>query len=49
MNSVKIMLLGIAIILLGIAFSTMNFIGWCSGILGIIIVLIGLFKKDNNK
>ena len=48
MNSIKIMLLGIAVILLGIAVSTMNFLAWCGGGLGIVIVLIGIFKKDGD-
>ncbi|MBC8585041.1 hypothetical protein [Youxingia wuxianensis] len=49
MNRIKIMLLGIAIILLGIAISTMNFFGWCGGVLGIVIVLIGFFMNDRDR
>ena len=44
--SKKIMLLGISIILLGIAISTMNFFAFLGGGLGFLIVLIGFFKKE---
>ena len=44
--SKKIMLLGISVILLGIAISTMNFFTFLGGGLGFLIVLIGFFKKD---
>lgn len=42
----KTILLGIAVILLGIAVSTMNVFGWCGGGLGILIAFAGLFVKD---
>ena len=44
--SKKIMFLGISVILLGIAISTMNFFTFLGGGLGFLIVLIGFFKKD---
>lgn len=46
MKSLKIMLCGIAIMLLGIAVSTMNFFGFCGGGIGFLLVLAGLFVKD---
>lgn len=49
MKSLKIMLLGIAFILLGIAVSTMNFFGWCCGGLGIVLALAGFIKMDYDK
>lgn len=42
---IKLMLLGIAVILAGIAVSTMNFFGFCGAGLGMILVLAGLFWK----
>ena len=44
----KIMLLGIAIILAAIALSIDNIIAF-GGVLGLIVVIIGLFKSDNNE
>lgn len=46
MKSIKIILLGIAVILLGIAASTMNFFGFGGGGIGILIVLIGFFIDE---
>ena len=46
MKSVKIMLMGIAVILFGAAISTMNFIGWCCGGAGLLPALLGLMKGD---
>lgn len=45
----KIMLLGIAIILAAIALSINNIIAFGGGVLGLIVVIIGLFKNDNNE
>lgn len=45
----KIMLLGIAIILAVIALSIDNIIAFGGGVLGLIVVIIGLFKSDNNE
>ena len=45
----KIMLLGIAIILAAIALSIDNIIAFGGGVLGLIVVIIGLFKSDNNE
>lgn len=49
MDGTKLMLLGIAVILLGIAIATMNFFGWCGGALGFLLALIGLFLPDRRK
>ena len=49
MNGTKIMLMGIAIILLGIAIATMNFFAFIGGGIGIIITIWGLLKADNNQ
>ena len=46
MNGTKLMLLGIAAILFGIAISTMNFFGWCGGALGLLLALCGFFLPD---
>ena len=48
MRGVKTMLLGIAVILPGIAAGTMNFLAWCGGGIGILIVIAGLFTKDKH-
>ncbi len=45
----KIMLLGIAIILAAISVSIDNIIAFGGGVLGLIVVIIGLFKSDNNE
>ena len=49
MEGVKIQLLGVAIILLGIAITTDNFFGYVLGIFGFGVVSIGCFWKDKNK
>ena len=55
MKGIKIELLGIGIILLGLAISTNNFFGYVGGILGFGIIVAGCFnkekqgKKHNNK
>lgn len=46
MKGVKTMLAGIALILFGIAASAMNFIGWCCGGAGLLLVVFGLLKGD---
>ena len=46
MKGIKLELFGIGIILLGIAMSTNNFIGYAGGIIGIIIVAAGFIMKD---
>ena len=48
MNGGKVMLLGIAVILLGIAIGTMNFLAWCAGGTGLLIVIAGFFVKDKH-
>ena len=45
----KIMLLGIAIILAAIALSIDNIIAFGGGVLGLIVVIIGLFKSEITK
>lgn len=49
MKGIKLQLFGIGIILLGIAMSTNNFIGYAGGILGIVIVAAGYIMQDKNK
>lgn len=49
MKGLKRMLLGIAVILLGIAIGTLNFLAWCGGGFGILIVIAGLFTNDKHK
>ena len=44
----KIMLLGIAVILAGIALSISNIFAFGGGAAGLIIVIIGLFIRDDN-
>ncbi len=46
MKEIKIQLLGIAIILLGIACSLNNFVGLICAIVGFAVVVNGLFGKD---
>lgn len=46
MKEIKIQLLGIAIILLGIAYSLNNFVGLICAIVGFAVVVNGLFWKD---
>lgn len=48
MNGMKTMLLGIALILFGIAASTMNFIGWGCGAGGLLLTIIGLLREDKS-
>ena len=48
MKGIKIELLGIAIILLGIAVTTNNFGGYVLGVLGFGIAVVGCFLKDNH-
>ncbi len=49
MKTIKIELLGIATILLGIALTTNNFLGFVFGVLGFGIAVAGCFIKDNDK
>ncbi|MDD6320090.1 MAG: hypothetical protein PUA63_04440 [Oscillospiraceae bacterium] len=48
MKGTKIALLGIGIILLGIAISTNNFFGFTLGAIGFGVVCIGCFWKKGN-
>ena len=48
MKGIKIELLGIGIILLGLAISTNNFFGYLGGVLGFGIISAGCFFKDKN-
>jgi len=45
MKGIKIELLGIAIILLGIAVTTNNFWGYVLGVLGFGVAVVGWFEK----
>ena len=47
-QGIKIELLGIAIILLGIAVTTNNFWGYVLGVLGFGVAVVGCFLKDNH-
>ena len=44
----KIMLLGIAVILAGIALSISNILAFGGGVAGLLIVIIGMFIRDND-
>ena len=48
MKGIKTQLLGIGIILCGIALSLNNFIGLAGGIFGIAAVIAGYFVKDHH-
>ena len=48
MKGIKIELLGIAIIPLGIAVTTNNFLGYVLGVLGFGVAVVGCFLKDNH-
>lgn len=45
MEGIKVELLGIGVILLGIALSTYNFWAYILGTIGFVIILIGCFLK----
>ena len=47
-KEIEIELLGIAIILLGIAVTTNNFWGYVLGVLGFGVAVVGCFLKDNH-
>ena len=47
MNSIKIELLGIGIILLGIALSTSHFWAYTLGVVGFCVIAAGCFWKDS--
>lgn len=49
MRSVKVMLMGLAVILAGLAASTMNFFGLCAAAAGLLVALAGLFMKDGRE
>jgi hypothetical protein len=49
MNGIKVQLFGISVILLGIAWSTNNFLGYLGGIIGFGIVVSALFGKKSDK
>ena len=46
MKGLKLELLGIGIILLGLAISTNNFFGYIGGVLGFGIIIAGFFYKE---
>lgn len=48
MRSVKVMLMGLAVILAGLAASAMNFFGLCAAA-GLLIALAGLLMKDGRE
>ena len=45
---IKLQLLGISVILAGIAISSNNFFGIAGAILGLVIVVAGVIRKDKN-
>lgn len=49
MKGIKIELLGIAIIVFGIALTTNNFFGYVFGVLGLGIAVAGCFLKGKDK
>ena len=49
MRGLKLELLGIGIILLGLALSTNNIFGIFGGVLGFIIISVGFFYKDKKQ
>ena len=46
MKGIKLELLGIGVILLGLAISSNNFFGYVGGILGFALIVAGCFSKD---
>jgi hypothetical protein len=48
-KGIRIELLGIGVILLGIALSTNNFLAYTLGVIGFGVVAAGTFLKDNDK
>lgn len=48
MKGMKLELLGLGIILSGIAFSMNNFWGTLFGLLGMVFVLLGYFRNEND-
>jgi uncharacterized membrane protein len=48
-KGIRIELLGIGVILLGIALSTNNFLAYTLGVIGFGVVAAGAFLKDNDK
>lgn len=49
MKGIKIELLGIGIVLLGIALSTNNFFAYTLGVIGFGVVVAGCFLKNKDK
>ncbi len=49
MRSVKVMLMGLAVIRAGLAASAMNFFGLCAAAAGLLIALAGLLMKDGRE
>ena len=47
MNSIKFGILGICLSLLGIAVATNNFIAITAASIGLVLSIIGYFKKDS--
>jgi hypothetical protein len=48
-KGIRIELLGIGVILLGIALGTLNFLACTLGVIGFGVVAVGAFLKDNDK
>jgi hypothetical protein len=48
-KGIRIELLGISVILLGIALSTNNFWAYTLGVIGFGVVVVGCFLKDKDK
>jgi uncharacterized membrane protein YadS len=48
-KGIKIELLGIGVILLGIALGINNFLSWALGVIGFLVVVVGFFLKDKDE
>jgi hypothetical protein len=48
-KGIKIELLGIGVILLGFALGSFNFLDWVLGVIGFLVIVVGVFLKDNDK
>jgi hypothetical protein len=48
-KSIRIELLGIGVILLGMALGTLNLLDWVFGVIGFLVVVVGVFLKDKDE
>ena len=47
MKGIKLMLLGIAVLLAGLAFCTNNFFGYTAGAVGLLLAVFGFWSKES--